>query len=65
VTRTALQHLSEGQVLTGVDLTRAEAAALSGTKLVTATPEGDGWRVAASHWVGAVRCGDLEVRVAP
>jgi 5-methylcytosine-specific restriction enzyme subunit McrC len=52
-------------VLKGVELTRAEAAALSGTKLVTATPEGDGWRVAAGQWVGAVRCGDLEVRVAP
>jgi 5-methylcytosine-specific restriction enzyme subunit McrC len=65
VSRTALQHLSEGQVLTGIDLSRAEAAALSGTKLVTATPEGDGWKVAAGQWVGAVRCGALEVRVAP
>lgn len=65
MSRAALQHLSEGQVLTGVELARAEAAALSGTKLVTATPEGDGWRVAAGQWVGAVRCGDLEVRVAP
>ncbi|SDC78195.1 5-methylcytosine-specific restriction enzyme subunit McrC [Geodermatophilus telluris] len=65
MSREALQHLSEGQVLTGVDLTRAEAVALSGTKLVTATPEGDGWKVAAGQWVGAVRCGDLKVRVAP
>ncbi|WP_222271981.1 McrC family protein [Modestobacter marinus] len=52
-------------MLTGVDLNRAEAVALSGTKLVTATPERDGWKVAAGQWVGAVRCGDLEVRVAP
>ncbi|WP_051684260.1 McrC family protein [Blastococcus sp. URHD0036] len=52
-------------MLAGVDLTRAEAVALSGTKLVTATPEGDGWKVAAGQWVGAVRCGDLEVRVTP
>ncbi len=65
MTRKAVQRLSEGQVLTGVDLTRAEAAALSGTRLVTLTPEGEGWRVAAGQWVGAVRCGDLEVRVAP
>ena len=52
-------------MLTGVELTRAEAAALSGTKLVTATPKGDGLHVAAGQWVGAIRCGDLEVRVAP
>jgi len=65
LSREALQHLSEGQVLTGVDLNRAEAVALSGTKLVTATPEGDGWKVTAGQWVGAVRCGDREVRVAP
>jgi 5-methylcytosine-specific restriction enzyme subunit McrC len=65
VTRSALEHLSEGQVVTGVELTRAEAAALSGTKLITATPEGDGWRVSAGQWVGAIRCGDLKVRVAP
>ncbi|SDO46601.1 5-methylcytosine-specific restriction enzyme subunit McrC [Geodermatophilus sp. DSM 45219] len=65
MTRLALEQLSEGQVVTGVELTRAEAAALSGTKLVTATPEGDGWRVSAGQWVGAIRCGDLEVRVAP
>ena len=65
MTRAALRDLSEGQVLSGVELTRAEAVALSGTKLVTATPEGDGWRVAAGQWVGAIRCGQLEVRVAP
>ena len=65
MSRAALAHLSEGAVVTGVDLTRAEAAALNGTKLVTVTPEGDGWRVTAAQWVGAVRCGDLEVRVAP
>ncbi len=65
MSRTALRHLSEGQVLSGVDLTRAEAAALSATRLVTATPEGDGWRVAAGQWVGAVQCGGLDVRVAP
>ena len=47
------------------ELTRAEAAALNGTRLVTVTPESDGWQVAAQQWVGAVRCGDLEVRVAP
>jgi 5-methylcytosine-specific restriction enzyme subunit McrC len=65
VTRLALRHLSEGDVLTGVELTRAEAAALSGTRLVTATPVAEGWKVAAGQWVGAIRCGDLEVRVAP
>lgn len=65
MSRAALANLSEGAVISGVGLTRAEAAALNGTKLVTVTPEGDGWRVTAAQWVGAVRCGDLEVRVAP
>ena len=65
MSRAGLQHLREGQVLTGVALTRAEAVALTGTRLVTATPQGDGWRVTAGHRVGAVRCGDLDVRVAP
>lgn len=65
MTRAALARLSEGAVVTGVDLTRTEAAALNGTKLVTVNPEGDGWRVTATQWVGAVRCGGLEVRVAP
>jgi 5-methylcytosine-specific restriction enzyme subunit McrC len=59
-----LRELSEGAVVSGVDLSRAEAAALNGTKLVSVTPEAHGWRVAAGQWVGAVRCGDLEVRVA-
>ena len=65
MSRADLQHLSEGQVLTGVPLTRDEAATLSATRLVTATPEATGWRVAAGQWVGALRCGDLVVRVTP
>lgn len=63
--RADLARLSEGQVLYPVDLTRAEAAALNGSGLVTAQPDLEGWRVAAEYAVGAVTRGDLVVRVAP
>ena len=63
--RSDLEHLAEGQRLDGVDLTRAEASALNATRLITATPDRDGWRVVAEHRVGVVRCGDLVVRVRP
>lgn len=63
--RSKLEQLGEGQVLDAVDLSRAEAVALNGTQLVTVQPRSDGWRVTAAHAVGAVRCGDLQVRVHP
>jgi len=63
--RADLARLSEGQVLYPVDLTRAEAAALNGSRLVTAQPDVDGWRVTAEYAVGAVTRGDLVVRVSP
>jgi 5-methylcytosine-specific restriction enzyme subunit McrC len=63
--RSDLALLREGQVLDDVDLTRAEAVALNATDLVGVMPSTTGWRVAAAQVVGAVRCGDLEVRVAP
>ncbi|ABL79354.1 MULTISPECIES: McrC family protein [unclassified Nocardioides] len=65
MTRADLEHLTEGQRLYPVDLTRAEAAALNRSGLVTAQPDVDGWRVTAEHAVGAVRRGDLVVRVTP
>src|SRR4051794_6116497 len=65
VSRANLGALTEGQRLTGVDLTRAEAAALNRTELVTVQPEQDGWTVAAQYAVGAVRRGNLTVRVTP
>lgn len=65
MSRGVLRCMVEGQTFNGVALSRDEAVALNGTKLVTATPEGEGWRVAAGQWIGAVRCGDLDVRVAP
>jgi 5-methylcytosine-specific restriction enzyme subunit McrC len=65
VARTDLQHLSEGQRLSGVDLTRAEAADLNRSGLVTVEPDVEGWRVTAEHAVGAVRRGELVVRVTP
>ena len=57
--------LTEGQRLYPVDLTHAEAAALNRSGLVTAQPDVDGWRVTAEYAVGAVRRGDLLVRVTP
>lgn len=60
-----LEDLVEGQHLYPVELTRAEAAALNRSGLVTAQPDVDGWRVTAEHAVGAVRRGDLIVRVTP
>lgn len=60
-----LEHLTEGQRLYPVELTRAEAAALNRSGLVTAQPDVDGWRVTAEYAVGVVRRGDLLVRVAP
>ncbi|TCC52152.1 restriction endonuclease [Kribbella pittospori] len=60
-----LEALREGQVLESVALTRDEAAALNSTDLVTVQPGADGWRVTAAHTVGAIRCGDLVIRVRP
>jgi len=65
VSRTELAALSEGQSVCPVALTQAEAAALNRSKLVTAQPEGDSWRVTAEFAVGAVRIGDFVVRVIP
>jgi 5-methylcytosine-specific restriction enzyme subunit McrC len=63
--RTELAALSEGQVLDSVELSRAQASALNSTSLVTVQPAMAGWRVTAAHAVGALRCGDLTVRVQP
>lgn len=63
--RADLAHLSEGQVLADVDLSRAEANALNATKLVAVAPDPAGWIVTAAHAVGALRCGELIVRVSP
>jgi 5-methylcytosine-specific restriction enzyme subunit McrC len=64
--RSDLGRLSEGQVLTDVDLTLGEAIALAATQLVNVAPgPTTGWTVTAAHAVGALRCGDLAVRVAP
>lgn len=61
-----LENLHEGQVHDGVALPQAVAGALNQTELITATPRPDGlWRVQAAHVVGAVRVGDLVVRVRP
>lgn len=65
MSRTELAALSEGQSVCPVALTQAEAAALNRSKLVTALPEGDSWRVTAEYAVGAVRIGDFVVRVIP
>jgi len=65
VSRPELGELTEGQRLTGVDLTRAEAAALNRSGLVTVQPDMDAWTVTAQYAVGAVRRGDLTVRVTP
>ena len=63
--RAELAGLAEGQRVTGVPLTQVEAAALTRTGLVTLKPDLDGWTVTAQHVVGAVRRGDLTVRVTP
>jgi 5-methylcytosine-specific restriction enzyme subunit McrC len=63
--RAELARLAEGQRVTGVPLTQGEAAALTRTGLVTLQPDLDGWTVTAQHVVGAVRRGDLTVRVIP
>jgi len=52
-------------VLDDVELSRSEAVALNATKLVSVEPSAHGWVVRAAHQVGALRCGSLEVRVAP
>lgn len=63
--RADLEDLREGQVLEGVDLSRAEAVALNASELVSVQPDPIGWRVSAAHAVGAVRVGGLVVRVRP
>ncbi len=63
--RSDLAGLSEGDRLDSVDLTRAEAAALNATKLVTVQPAASGWSVTAAYLVGTVRCGELLIRVRP
>jgi 5-methylcytosine-specific restriction enzyme subunit McrC len=63
--RTELEQLREGQVLDAVPLTVAEAAGLNASRLVTVQPAAIGWRVTAAYAVGAIRCGDLVVRVTP
>lgn len=64
-TRADLARLRESQVLSGVPLTTAEAAALNASGMVVTTPEATGWRVTAQHVVGLMRRGDLVVRVTP
>lgn len=63
--RAELENFTEGQRLYPVELTHAEAAALNRSGLVTAQPDVHGWRVTAEYAVGAVRRGDLLVRVTP
>lgn len=63
--RPELEALSEGQRVYPVELTADEAAALNRSGLVTAQPETGGWSVIAQYAVGAVRRGDLLVRVNP
>ena len=63
--RSDLARLFEGDRLDSVDLTRAEAAGLNATKLVTVQPTASGWSVTAAYLVGTVRCGELLVRVRP
>src|SRR4051812_39869618 len=64
--RTAdLDTLPERQRLHPVDLTEAEPAALNRSGLAKAEPDIAGWRVTAEYAVGAVRRGDLLVRVTP
>lgn len=63
--RAELEQLREGQTLDQVDLTVAQASALNASELVSVQPAGQAWRVTAAHVVGAVRVGDLVVRVRP
>lgn len=63
--RSELAGLGEGQSVYPVSLTQAEAAALNRSRLVTALPDVEGWRVTAEFAVGAIRRGDLVVRVTP
>lgn len=63
--RAELERLREGQVLEGVELTVAEAAALNASKLVSVTPSAGGWQVMAAYAVGALNVGGLVVRVTP
>ena len=63
--RSDLGRLQEGQFLDAVPLTRDEAVALNATRLVSVEPGPEGWRVTAAFAVGAVRCGELVVRVQP
>ena len=59
--RADLGRLSEGQTLSDVPLTNAEAAALNASGMITATPQVSGWTVAAQYVVGTLRRGDLVV----
>lgn len=63
--RANLEKLTEGQRVYPVDLTEAEATAINRSGLASAEPDVDGWRVTAEYAVGAVRRGNLLVRVAP
>jgi 5-methylcytosine-specific restriction enzyme subunit McrC len=63
--RADLGRLTEGQIVSNVDLSRAEAAALNATRLVSVEPAAEGWTVRAAYAVGALRCGTLDVRVQP
>ncbi|WP_404352111.1 McrC family protein [Phycicoccus jejuensis] len=65
MSRADLGSLKEGQRLSGVDLTRAEAAALNRSGLVTVQPDLGGWSVAAQFAVASVHRADLTVRVTP
>ena len=63
--RCELESLWEGRVLEEVELTRSEAAALNASSLVSVAPARNGWQVRAAFAVGALRVGDLVVRVRP
>jgi 5-methylcytosine-specific restriction enzyme subunit McrC len=63
--RADLGRLTEGQTLTDVPLTNAEAAALNTSGMVTASPQASGWTVTAQYVVGTLRRGDLVLRITP
>lgn len=63
--RDDLSRLSEGQTVTDVPLSSAEAAALNASGMVTVIPQASGWAVTAQHVVGTLSRGDLLVRVTP